>query len=208
MMPMISHQAPRMLSKGMMWGFILLALAGATALWGVSQRQFLDIVPVPPHDALQRTFDLMIPNGTAMVAYVLEDDKSDVHASIIAVKRDGNVDTVSTHLGISDIITGPEFARDWKRERSRSRPKLRLLRTKLKYLFLFAVPMPSPPPVHKPDLVCPECLGRDFSRFPEMQKDRFLFFTRTDAYIRHECDRQLVPDAASLIERHGLLTQE
>jgi hypothetical protein len=50
---------------------------------------------------------------------VLEDDKSDVHASIIAVKRDGNVDTVSTHLGISDIITGPEFARDWKRSHKR-----------------------------------------------------------------------------------------
>lgn len=98
---------------------MLRALKGVhgKGLW--TAPSILDIVPVPPHDALQRTFDLMIPNGTAMVAYVLEDDKTDVHASIIAIKKDGNVDTVSTHLGISDIITGPEFARDWKRSHKR-----------------------------------------------------------------------------------------
>ena len=86
-------------------------------LW--TAPSILDIVPVPPHSALQRTFDMLVPNGSSMVAYVINDDGSDVYASIIATKQKGQVDVVSTHLGIADIISGPAFARNWKKTHRR-----------------------------------------------------------------------------------------
>ena len=42
----------------------LKALAGE-GIW--SHPRLLDIVPAPPFEALQRTFDLLVPNGSAMI---------------------------------------------------------------------------------------------------------------------------------------------
>lgn len=81
------------------------------------EPHILDLVPTPPAEALQRSFDVLIPDGSAMVAYVIEDDRSDVHASIIAVKQGGHVDLATTHLGLADVIDGPRFARDWRGHR-------------------------------------------------------------------------------------------
>jgi hypothetical protein len=80
-----------------------------------SRPPVLDLLPSMSHDALQRTFDLLVPDGTSMVLYVIKDDGSDVHASLIAVKREGHVDLVATHLGIEDALTAPGLARDWQR---------------------------------------------------------------------------------------------
>lgn len=60
----------------------------------------LELLPAPSYDAIQRTFDLLVPDDTALVVYVLEDDRRGVHASVIARKRRGNVDFVTTHRGI------------------------------------------------------------------------------------------------------------
>ncbi len=83
------------------------------------EPRVLSIIPTPRIEALQKTFDLLIPNDSAMVAYILEDDHSDVHASIIATKQDGHIDTVTTHLGIADALDGPRLAADFRNQYKR-----------------------------------------------------------------------------------------
>jgi hypothetical protein len=91
--------------------------ANGKGLW--LEPHILDLVPVPSYEALQRTFDLLISNGSSMLAYIIDDDKSSVYTSIIAVKRDGNIDAVSTHLGIADQLGEQVFARDWRKQYKR-----------------------------------------------------------------------------------------
>ncbi len=89
----------------------LKSLAGA-GVW--TEPRLLELVPAPGLDPLQRTFDLLIPDRSALVAYVFEDDRSGIHASIIATKVDGNIDTAATHLAVDDIIPAAALARDWR----------------------------------------------------------------------------------------------
>ena len=74
----------------------------------------LDLIPPIAYEPLQRTFELLVPDRTSMIFYVFEDDRSDIYASLIAEKRQGQLDRVSTHLGIEDILTGPALAGDWQ----------------------------------------------------------------------------------------------
>lgn len=78
-----------------------------------TEPHLLDLLPAPGYDALQKTFDLLVPDNTALVAYVIEDDRAAVHASIIARKRGGDVDAVATHLAIDDLVGEAALARDW-----------------------------------------------------------------------------------------------
>lgn len=73
----------------------------------------LELLPAPSYEPLQRTFDLLVPDRSAMLAYVIEDDRSRVHASIIAVKAKGDITTAATHRAIDDIVPEAVFARDW-----------------------------------------------------------------------------------------------
>ena len=73
----------------------------------------LELLPAPAYDPLQRTFDLLVPDRSALVAYVIEDNRSRVHTSIIAVKDGGNITRVSTHLAIADLVPEATLARDW-----------------------------------------------------------------------------------------------
>lgn len=91
-------------------------LAGA-GIW--TEPRLLELVPAPPFDALQRTFDFLVPNGSALVAYVFEDDRSDVHASIIATKVGGHIDQVATHKAIEDVLPARRLARRWRGEHKR-----------------------------------------------------------------------------------------
>jgi len=84
-----------------------------------SEPHLLDLLPTPPYEALQKTFDLLIPNKTALLAYIFEDDRSDVHASIVAVKMAGHIDLVTTHLAFEDALSGPDLARQWPSQRKR-----------------------------------------------------------------------------------------
>lgn len=74
----------------------------------------LEIVPPMQYESLQRTFDMLLPDRSSAVIYVLEDDSSDVHASLIAVKRSGDIELVTTHLGLEDALAGPQLARRWQ----------------------------------------------------------------------------------------------
>jgi hypothetical protein len=79
-----------------------------------TEPPLLDIIPAPHAEPIQRTFDLLIPNNSAMVAYVIEDDRSRVHTSIIAVKHDGDITRVAQHRAIADLVSEPTLARDWQ----------------------------------------------------------------------------------------------
>lgn len=91
-------------------------LSGA-GIW--SRPSLLDIVPAPRYEALQRTFDLLIPDRTAMLAYVIADDRRSIHTSIIAVKARGDIELVTTHAGIAGAIAPADFARSWRSQYKR-----------------------------------------------------------------------------------------
>jgi hypothetical protein len=78
-----------------------------------SHPHLLEIVPAPHFEPLQRTFDLLVPDDTALVGYVIADDRRHVHTSGIAVKRGGDLVEVATHAAIADVIDERAFARDW-----------------------------------------------------------------------------------------------
>lgn len=84
-----------------------------------TEPHLLEILPAPPYDSIQRTFDLLIPDGTALVAYVIEDDRSAIHSSIIARKKAGNIDVATTHLAIDDLVPEAALARDWLKQHKR-----------------------------------------------------------------------------------------
>jgi hypothetical protein len=78
-----------------------------------SEPPLLELLPAPGDAALQRTFDLLVPDRSALVAYVIEDDRSRIHASIIAVKAGGDITRAATHRAIADLVPEVAFARDW-----------------------------------------------------------------------------------------------
>jgi hypothetical protein len=78
------------------------------------EPRLLDILPVVGADSLQRTFDLLVPDGTSMLAYVIDDRRRECTASVIATKRGGSVVQVGMHLALEDAIGERAFARDWR----------------------------------------------------------------------------------------------
>lgn len=78
-----------------------------------SEPPLLELLPAPSYDAIQRTFDLLVPDDSALCAYVIENDRLSVAASVIAVKRRGDIATVTTHQALRNIIPDKELARDW-----------------------------------------------------------------------------------------------
>jgi hypothetical protein len=79
-----------------------------------TEPALLDVLPAPTIDPIQRTFDLLVPDNSALVAYVVEDDRSRVHTSIIAVKEDGDITRAAGHRAIADLVPETTLARDWQ----------------------------------------------------------------------------------------------
>jgi hypothetical protein len=79
-----------------------------------TEPPLLDVLPAPAYDPLQRTFDLLVPDDSALVMYVVGDDRKRVHASIIAVKQDGDIVEAATHRAIAETVGEAAFARDWQ----------------------------------------------------------------------------------------------
>ncbi len=79
-----------------------------------TEPALLDVLPAPTIDPIQRTFDLLVPDNSALVAYVVEDDRSRVHTSIIAVKEDGDITRAAGHRAIADLVPEATLARDWQ----------------------------------------------------------------------------------------------
>ena len=82
-------------------------------LW--TEPALFDLLPAPAIEPFQRTFDLLVPDRSALVAYVIEDDRSRVHTSIIAVKDGGDITRAASHRAIADLISEPTLARDWQK---------------------------------------------------------------------------------------------
>jgi hypothetical protein len=80
-------------------------------LWTVPS--LLDVLPAPAYEPIQRTFDLLVPDRSALVVYVIDDDRQRIHSSIIAVKDRGDITRAATHRGIVDLVPEATFARDW-----------------------------------------------------------------------------------------------
>lgn len=78
-----------------------------------TEPPLLDMLPTPAYEPLQRTLDLLVPDRTALLAYVIEDDRSRVHTSIIATKEEGDFTRAATHRAIADLVSEPVLARDW-----------------------------------------------------------------------------------------------
>lgn len=92
-------------------GLVALRLCKAQAgraLW--TYPAVLELLPAPSYEAVQRTFDLLVPDDSALVAYVFEDDRSAIHTSVIARKRRGNLDRVTTHRALGEV---PALAPSW-----------------------------------------------------------------------------------------------
>jgi hypothetical protein len=80
-------------------------------LW--TEPPLLELVPVPAYEPVQRTFDLLVPDRSTVLAYVIEDDRARVHTSIIALKEDGDLTRAATHRAIADLVPESALARDW-----------------------------------------------------------------------------------------------
>jgi hypothetical protein len=93
------------MARGLKW-------IGGAGFW--SDPPFLDLIPIPPTEAIQRGFDILIPDDTTVLAYVFERDESDVAASVIARKRHGDIDFVATHLAFADALDPRELAGAWR----------------------------------------------------------------------------------------------
>jgi hypothetical protein len=97
-------------------GLVVLKALKARAGHGVwTEPPLLELLPAPSYDALQRTFDLLIADRSALVAYVIDDDRTRIHSSIIAVKSDGDITIAATHQAIVDLVPEAAFARDWQK---------------------------------------------------------------------------------------------
>ncbi len=90
---------------------------GLKWLWGAgfwADPPILDVIPVPPTEAIQRGFDLLIPDDSSVLLYVFERDESDVAASAIARKRHGDIDVFATHMAVADAVDPRELAGAWR----------------------------------------------------------------------------------------------
>lgn len=88
-----------------------------TGVW--TSPPLLELLPAPSYEPIQRTFDLLIPDRSALVVYVIEDDRSRIHSSIIAVKDGGDIVRAATHRAIADLVPEVGFARDWQKSHKR-----------------------------------------------------------------------------------------
>ena len=84
-----------------------------------TEPALLELLPAPAIDPIQRTFDLLVPDRSALVAYVIEDDRSRVHTSIIAVKDGGDIVRAAQHRAIADLVPEAKLALGWDKQYKR-----------------------------------------------------------------------------------------
>jgi hypothetical protein len=101
------------------WLTVLRALKRINGAGMWVEPRVLDLIPPLAAEPLQRTFDLLIPGKSALLAYVFDARPADVHASVIAVVDGGDIELVTTHLGLADALPGPVLARGWKTQTGR-----------------------------------------------------------------------------------------
>ncbi len=83
-----------------------------------SYPDILSQLPDVPGDALHRTVDRLVPDDTCVAAYVFDDDRRSLHASIIAHKRGGAFVRITTHAVIADLVDERALAGAWEQRRT------------------------------------------------------------------------------------------
>jgi hypothetical protein len=78
-----------------------------------------DLLPAPSYKALQAPFDLLVPDLSAVVAYVFDDAAGEIDASLIASKEDGDIVLATTHMALADAVAEAELVRAWRKHRRR-----------------------------------------------------------------------------------------
>jgi hypothetical protein len=84
-----------------------------------TEPPLLDLLPAPAYEPIQRTFDLLVPDRSALVTYVIEDGGKRIYSSVIAVKDQGDIVRASTHRAIADLVPEVSFARTWQKDYKR-----------------------------------------------------------------------------------------
>ncbi len=79
-----------------------------------SEPPLLDLIPPLRSEALQKTFNLLVPNQSGLAVYVFDEDKRHVHCSVIAVKREGKIVLAAMHPAIREQVTERELGRGWR----------------------------------------------------------------------------------------------
>jgi hypothetical protein len=87
-------------------------LRKSEGIW--SEPPLLDLIPPLRSEALQKTFNFLVPNDSSLAAYVIDDDERNVHCSVIAVKQKGKICTATMHPAIRDLVTERELSRSWR----------------------------------------------------------------------------------------------
>jgi hypothetical protein len=80
-----------------------------------TEPPLLELLPAPTYEPLQKTFDVLVPDRSAVAIYVIEDDRSRIHTSIIAVKAHGDIVRAATHRAIDDLVPEAALAADWEK---------------------------------------------------------------------------------------------
>lgn len=88
------------------------SLRKCDGIW--SEPPLLDLIPPLRSEALQKTFNLLVPNNTSLAVYVFDEDERNVHCSGIALKRDSEICLAAMHPAIGDLVTERELCRDWR----------------------------------------------------------------------------------------------
>ena len=101
------------------WLTILRALRRMNGRGVWLEPQLFDLIPNVGPEPVERTFELLVPDNTSLLAYVFDARPPDVHASVIAVVEDGDISLVTTHLGLADALPGPALARSWRAQTGR-----------------------------------------------------------------------------------------
>ena len=85
--------------------------AGGRDLW--LDPPLLELVPPLSPEALQRTFELLVPSSSALAVYIFDGARG-IRASAIAVVQGGSVSALTTHRGLEDALPAASFARTWR----------------------------------------------------------------------------------------------
>ncbi len=87
-------------------------LRKSEGIW--TEPPLLELIPPLRSDALQKTFNFLVPNDSSLAAYVFDEDARNVHCSVIAVKKKGKICSASMHPAIRDLVTERELGRSWR----------------------------------------------------------------------------------------------
>ena len=87
-------------------------LRKSEGIW--SEPPLLKLIPPLKAPALQKTFNLLVPNNSSLAAYVFDEDARNVHCSVIAQKQEGQISLAAMHPAIRDLVSERELGRGWQ----------------------------------------------------------------------------------------------